>query len=107
MKIKAQDFRVRPGEKADLCDTPTSVKPYYKSKKRYRKLLGKYVDALSSLQRLHYASGHYALLLIFQGTVSSATVAILMIRPQRRTCMPGTAARQRCTTPWRLRSIIS
>jgi len=58
---------VRPGEKADLCDTPTSVKPYCKSKKRYRKLLDENVDELSSLQRLHYASNHYALLLIFQG----------------------------------------
>ena len=58
---------MRPGEKADLCDTPTSVKPYCKSKKRYRKLLDENVDELSSLQRLHYASNHYALLLIFQG----------------------------------------
>jgi PPK2 family polyphosphate:nucleotide phosphotransferase len=67
MKIDVEDFRVQPGEKADLCDRPTSVKPYCKSKKRYRKLLGEHVTELSSLQRLHYASGRYALLLIFQG----------------------------------------
>jgi len=67
MKINAQDFCVSPGEKADLCGRPTSVKPYFKSKKRYRKLLEEHVDELSSQQRLHYASGHSALLLIFQG----------------------------------------
>lgn len=67
MKIDAKDYRVRPGKKADLCDRPTSVKPYCKSKKRYRKLLAEHVDELSSLQSLHYASDHYALLLIFQG----------------------------------------
>ena len=46
---------------------PTIVKPFCKSKKRYRKLLEKHVAALSALQNLHYASGRYALLLIFQG----------------------------------------
>ena len=43
------------------------VKPFCKSKKRYQKLLEQHVEALSSLQRLHYASNRYALLLIFQG----------------------------------------
>ena len=37
-----------------------------KSKKRYEKLLKDHVEELSSLQRLHYASNRYALLLIFQ-----------------------------------------
>ncbi len=40
---------------------------FYGSKKRYRKLLRSYTKALSSLQRLHYASNRYALLIIFQG----------------------------------------
>ena len=43
------------------------MKPFFKSKKGYKKLLEEQVDELSSLQRLHYASNHYALLLIFQG----------------------------------------
>jgi PPK2 family polyphosphate:nucleotide phosphotransferase len=67
MKINSKDFRVRPGEKVQLSEWPTTVKPICKSKKQYRKLLGEHVDGLSSLQRLHYASDRYALLLIFQG----------------------------------------
>ena len=43
------------------------VKPFCASKIRYKKLLGEHVAELSSLQRLHYASNRYALLLIFQG----------------------------------------
>ena len=42
------------------------VKPFFKSKKGYHTLLEEHVDELSSLQRLHYASNRYALLLIFQ-----------------------------------------
>ena len=38
-----------------------------KSKNGYHKLLKKHVKELSALQQLHYASNHYALLLIFQG----------------------------------------
>jgi PPK2 family polyphosphate:nucleotide phosphotransferase len=67
MKIKSKDFRVQEGEKVDLEQWPTSVKPICKSKKRYQELLQEHVEALDSLQRLHYASNHYALLLIFQG----------------------------------------
>ena len=50
-----------------LKEWPTRVKPFYKSKKRYQKLLEKHVEALSALQHLHYASNRQALLLIFQG----------------------------------------
>ena len=71
MKINSKKFRVRPGEKVQLSEWPTIVKPFCKSKKQYRKLLGEHVDELSSLQRLHYASNRYALLLIFQGMDST------------------------------------
>ena len=71
MKINSKDFRVRPGEKVDLRKWPTIVKPFYKSKKRYQKLLEKHVEELSSLQQLHYASNRYALLLVFQGIDSA------------------------------------
>ena len=67
MKINTKDFRVLPGKKVDLREWPTIVKPFCKSKKRYQKLLGEHVEELGSLQRLHYASNRYALLLIFQG----------------------------------------
>jgi hypothetical protein len=39
MKIKSKDFRVRSGSKVKLKDWPTKVKPFCKSKKRYKKLL--------------------------------------------------------------------
>ena len=67
MKIISKDFRVRPGKKVALKEWPTVVKPFFKSKNGYRKLLEEHVEELSSLQSLHYASGRYALLLIFQG----------------------------------------
>jgi len=67
MKIHSKDFRVRHGENLKLSEWPTTVKPFCRSKKRYQKLLEKHVEQLTSLQRLHYASHRYALLLIFQG----------------------------------------
>ena len=67
MKINSKEFRVRPGKMTNLKEWPTKVKPFFKSKKQYQKLLEAHVAALSSLQRLHYASDRYALLLIFQG----------------------------------------
>jgi len=67
MKINSRDFLVRPGERVKLKEQPTMVKPFCKSKKEYQELLEAHVEELSSLQRLHYASNRYALLLIFQG----------------------------------------
>ena len=67
MKIKSKDFCVRAGKKVRLTEWPTIVKPFFDSKKRYRELLEEHIEKLSQLQRLQYASGRYALLLIFQG----------------------------------------
>jgi PPK2 family polyphosphate:nucleotide phosphotransferase len=67
MKINSKDFRVRPGKKFELKEWPTKVKPFFKSKQRYQKLLEEHVEQLYTLQNLHYASHRYALLLIFQG----------------------------------------
>ena len=67
MKIDAKDFRVASGKKVKLSKWPTVVKPVYTSTEEYKELLEKHVTELSSLQQLHYASNHYALLLIFQG----------------------------------------
>ena len=66
MNIKSKDFRVRPREKVNLTKWPTHVKPVYKSRKHYHKLLDEHVEELSALQRLLYASNRYAVLLIFQ-----------------------------------------
>ena len=67
MKITSDDYRVMHGKKVKLDEWPTIGKPICASKKEYRKLLDEHVEQLSSLQRLHYASNRYALLLIFQG----------------------------------------
>ena len=66
MKIKSKDFRVPEGDKVNLKKWPTQVKPVYKSKKKYHKALKEQVEELSELQRMHYASNRYAVLLIFQ-----------------------------------------
>ncbi len=71
MKINLNDFCVRPGEKLNLNQRPTAVKDFCKSKKKSKKLLEEYAEELSKLQRIHYASNRYALLLIFQGMDSS------------------------------------
>lgn len=65
--ITTKGFRVPTGTKLDLKKWPTHVAPVYKSKAQYHKLLGTHVEELSALQRLHYASNRYALLLILQG----------------------------------------
>ena len=67
IKISSTDFRVPPDKKVNLSKWPTMVDPYAKSKKQYKELLDQHIEKLSSLQHLHYASHHYALLLIFQG----------------------------------------
>jgi PPK2 family polyphosphate:nucleotide phosphotransferase len=66
MKIDTKDFRVREGEKVNLKKWPTEVSPVYKSKEQYQQLLQGHIQQLSEMQDLLYASGHYALLLIFQ-----------------------------------------
>jgi len=58
---------VHPGTAVKLKQWPTRVKPVCKSKKDYKKLLEEHIEALSTLQHLHYASNRFALLLIFQG----------------------------------------
>ena len=67
MKINSDDYRVKPGKKVKLDEWPTLGKPFCKSKKKYHELLDDHVEQLSALQRLHYASNKYALLIIFQG----------------------------------------
>jgi PPK2 family polyphosphate:nucleotide phosphotransferase len=71
VKIHSDDFKVPAGKKVNLDKWPTIVPPYFKSKEQYQTILQEHVANLSSLQQLHYASGHYAMLLIFQGMDSA------------------------------------
>jgi PPK2 family polyphosphate:nucleotide phosphotransferase len=66
MKIDADRFRVRPGERVRLKDRPTRVKPYYDSKSDYEARLARHVEQMAELQNRLYADDRYALLLIFQ-----------------------------------------
>jgi PPK2 family polyphosphate:nucleotide phosphotransferase len=66
MRISSNEFRVREEHEVSLRKWPTNVKPVYKSKEHYQKLLGEHVAHLSSQQELLYASNRYAVLLIFQ-----------------------------------------
>jgi PPK2 family polyphosphate:nucleotide phosphotransferase len=77
MKINAKNFLVQQGEKVKLKKWPTLVKPVYQSKEQYQKLLGEQVEELSALQRLHYASNSYAVLLIFQGMDSAGKDGVI------------------------------
>jgi hypothetical protein len=52
MKIDLKDFRVAEGDDVNLKKWPTTVKPVYKSKDQYKKLLEEHVAKLSALQRL-------------------------------------------------------
>jgi PPK2 family polyphosphate:nucleotide phosphotransferase len=67
MKIDSNNYRVRPEQKVKLGQWPTLEKPFCDSKKKYEELLAEHVEKLSALQQLHYASNHYALLIVFQG----------------------------------------
>lgn len=67
IKISSDDFRIPHGKKVKLKQWPTRVKPFCETKDSYKDLLLEHVEKLSTLQELLYASGRYALLLIFQG----------------------------------------
>jgi PPK2 family polyphosphate:nucleotide phosphotransferase len=67
LTIDPRDFLVPEGRRVDLEEWPTNVKRAYRSRKGYRKRLDEQVDELASLQRIHYASNGYAVLIIFQG----------------------------------------
>ena len=65
-KIDRKDYQVSPGKTFKLSECQTKVKPFFKSKKHYHKRIDEGVEELSELQRLHYASNRYAILLVFQ-----------------------------------------
>jgi PPK2 family polyphosphate:nucleotide phosphotransferase len=67
LKIHSNEFRVKPGKTVNLKEWPTIRDSYFKTKDEYQNILEAHVTGLSVLQQLHYASGRYALLLLFQG----------------------------------------
>ena len=66
MKVKPDAFRVSAGSTVDLAALPTRVDAYYDDDKHYEKKLAKQVEQLDDLQRMHYASDRWSLLLVFQ-----------------------------------------
>ncbi|MEO6163683.1 MAG: ADP-polyphosphate phosphotransferase [Candidatus Binatia bacterium] len=66
MKIDSKGFRVREGKDVNLKKWPTEVKPYYDSKKHFKKILRERIEKLIDLQTILYASDSFSLLLIFQ-----------------------------------------
>jgi PPK2 family polyphosphate:nucleotide phosphotransferase len=66
MTFDTDQFRVKEGSAVNLGQWPTKVDPFYTSKKDYKNRLHSQVAELSGLQRMHYASNRYAMLLIFQ-----------------------------------------
>lgn len=66
MKIDSTVYCVPERTQVKLRKCATLGKAVYSSKRQYRKVLKEHVEQLSSLQEVHYASGRYALLLIFQ-----------------------------------------
>jgi len=66
MKIEPQKFCVREGEKVKLKKWPTQIRPFYKSRGHYQKILAEHTKELSKQQSLLYANNRYAVLVIFQ-----------------------------------------
>jgi PPK2 family polyphosphate:nucleotide phosphotransferase len=65
-KLAAADYRLQPGKRVTLRHWPTAGEAICDSNSAYRTLLAEHVASLSALQRAHYASGRFALLVIFQ-----------------------------------------
>ena len=66
MKIESKKFRVCEGDPVKLKKWPTKVKPFYKSKEDFKRILEAHISELNARQSLLYADNRHALLLIFQ-----------------------------------------
>jgi PPK2 family polyphosphate:nucleotide phosphotransferase len=71
LKIITSDFRIPSNKPLKIKNWPNEVKPFYKSKSDYEKLLKKNVNKLSDQQQLLYASSNHAILVIFQAMDSA------------------------------------
>lgn len=77
MKIDPKEFLVKPGTKVKLKKWPTFVKPVYRSKEHYQRILSEHIEELSSLQNLLYAHNRYSVLLIFQSMDAAGKDSII------------------------------
>ncbi len=66
MKVHADRFRAKEGDRINLRKWPTRGEPLYRSKEHYQHLLEKDVLHLSAQQQLLYSTNRTAFLLIFQ-----------------------------------------
>lgn len=66
MKVHADRFRAKEGDRVNLRSWPTRGEPLYRSKEHYQQLLEKDVLHLSAQQQLLYSTNRTAFLLIFQ-----------------------------------------
>ncbi len=87
MKIDLDDYRVHEHKTIRLDEAPTGIKPLYKSKDDYSQSLREQVETLGELQEKLYASGQYAILIIFQamdaaGKDSTIKAVMSGINPQ-------------------------
>ena len=77
MKINADKFRVRPGEKVRLARRPTRVDPLYGSNDEYKSLLAKSTEKMRGLQDRLYASNSYSVLFILQALDSAGKDGVI------------------------------
>jgi PPK2 family polyphosphate:nucleotide phosphotransferase len=66
MEFDISTVRIKPGEKVDLNQTPTSIDHLYADNIEYKALLKANVQRLSDLQERFFADDRHALLIIFQ-----------------------------------------
>src|SRR5262245_55920766 len=70
-EIRADVFRVRPGQTVRLGKWPTGIPALYDSKEQGEELLRERRDKLEALQEKLYSSDRYSVLLVFQGMDAS------------------------------------
>ncbi len=66
MKIDIDEFRIPPGKKVAIGKLPTRITPLYRSTQEQEKIFEEGKKEIVRLQNLLYASGEYAILLVFQ-----------------------------------------
>jgi PPK2 family polyphosphate:nucleotide phosphotransferase len=77
VKIDANGFLVREGDKVDLEKRPTRVAPPYASKTDYDTQLRQRVERMAALQQVLYAAGSHAVLIVLQGMDTSGKDGVI------------------------------
>jgi PPK2 family polyphosphate:nucleotide phosphotransferase len=71
MKIKSNDFEVKPGKQLNLSLQKTRIDNVYSDKDDYESKLKKLAKRIANMQEVMYAQNRYALLVILQGMDTS------------------------------------